>query len=61
MARTTATALAPTQFHDPHACRYSSCPECGQLLWVTESKHRTITTLNGVTRLNLAPSPLPQP
>ena len=29
------------------------CPECGHLLWATESKHRTVTTLDAVTRLTL--------
>src|SRR5512142_2902383 len=37
------------------------CPECGHLLWVTESKHRTITTLNAVMRLTLRLRRCPDP
>src|SRR5216683_170435 len=37
------------------------CPECGHLLWATESKHRTITTLNAVTRLTLRIRRCPNP
>jgi hypothetical protein len=37
------------------------CPECGHPLWVTESKHRTITTLNAVTRFTLRIRRCPNP
>jgi hypothetical protein len=37
------------------------CPECGHLLWVTESKHRTITTLHAVTQLTLRIRRCPNP
>ena len=37
------------------------CPECGHLRWATESKHRTITTLNAVTRLTLRLRRCPNP
>jgi hypothetical protein len=37
------------------------CPECGHLLWATESRHRTITTLNAVTRLTLRIRRCPNP
>jgi len=37
------------------------CPECGHLLWATESKHRTVTTLSAVTRLTLRIRRCPNP
>jgi hypothetical protein len=37
------------------------CPECGHLLWTTESKHRTITTLHGVMRLTVRIRRCPNP
>jgi hypothetical protein len=37
------------------------CPECGHLLWATDSKHRTITTLDAVTRLTLRVRRCPNP
>jgi hypothetical protein len=41
---TQAKTLTPVATH---------CPECGHLLWATDSKHRTVTTLDAVTRLTL--------
>ena len=37
------------------------CPECGHLLWTTDSKHRTVTTLDAVTRLSLRLRRCPNP
>ena len=37
------------------------CPECGQRLWATHSKHRTVTTLDTVTRLTLRIRRCPNP
>src|SRR5512138_423250 len=37
------------------------CPECGHLLWVTEAKHRTVTTLDAVTRLTVRIRRCPNP
>ena len=37
--------LAPQRQH---------CPVCGELMWLDYSNHRTLMTLDGLTRLNLA-------
>ena len=37
------------------------CPECGHLLWTTHSRHRTVTTLETVTRLTLDVRRCPNP
>ena len=37
------------------------CPECSHLLWATDCKHRTVTTLDAVTRLTLRVRRCPNP
>jgi hypothetical protein len=37
------------------------CPECGHLLWATHCRHRTVTTLDAVTRLTLLVRRCPNP
>lgn len=37
------------------------CPECGHTLWATHRKHRTVTTLDAVTRLTLRIRRCPNP
>src|SRR6476661_4580288 len=48
----TAKGLEPTVVHDL-APRRSNCPHCGKHMRADYTNRRTITTLSGVTRLNL--------
>lgn len=49
----TAKGLEPTVTHDL-APRRTNCPRCGKHMRADYTNRRTITTLEGVTRLNLA-------
>ena len=49
----TAKGLEPTATHDLFP-RRSNCPRCGTHMRADYTNRRTITTLSGVTRLNLA-------
>ena len=49
----TACRPQPTTFKDL-APQRQNCPACGQRMWLDYTNHRTLVTLAGCTRLNLA-------
>jgi Transposase, Mutator family len=50
----------PTITHDLRPLR-SDCPHCGRLMWADYCNRRTVATLAGLTRLNLAIRRCPNP
>jgi hypothetical protein len=56
----TSSRPQPTITHDLSPLR-SDCPWCGRRLWADYANRRTVATLDGLTRLNLAVRRCPNP